>query len=185
MIDVSQFVRFETQFDDIDCGVLDVVVSFWNEGQLIRMYLLHCFALTERYDKNSSLYAGWQDMFDFPSALLKLVATHQTRPLQLFQQQCIAINDKGISVYGPNKALRRRLIHHVMHHEKPLFDTWQALAPSLTREPIGHPHTTWHSARPAGINPPMGHSGPGKTCLWPPACSCWIPRSGARAPSTH
>ena len=52
-IDVSQFVRFETQFGDIDHGVLDVVVSFWHEGQLAHMYLLHYFALTERHDKKA------------------------------------------------------------------------------------------------------------------------------------
>ena len=41
-------------------------------------------------------------MFDFPPALLKLVAIHQKRTIKLFQQQCLAVNDKGISVYGPN-----------------------------------------------------------------------------------
>ena len=61
--------------------------------------------------------------------------------------------DNGISVYGPNKALRRRLIHHVVYHERPLFEAWQTLAPSLSREPIGHPQTTWQWARPEGINP--------------------------------
>ena len=152
-IDVTQFVRFETLFDDIDYGVLDVVVSFRHEGHLVHMYLLHYFALTERYDKNSSLYEGWKDMFDFPPALLKLVATHQERTIKLFLQQCLAVNDKGISVYGPNKALRRRLIHHAVYHEKPLFDAWNALAPSLSREPLGNPHTTWYWARPDGINP--------------------------------
>ena len=190
VIDVSQFVRFETHFGDIDYGVLDVVVSFYSEGQLVHMYLLHYFALTERHDKNSCLYDGWQDMFDFPPALQKLVVTHQGRTIKPFQQQCIAINDKGISVYGPNKALRRRLIHHIAYHEKPLLDAWQAVAPSLSRKPIGHPHTTWQWARPDGINPrskagqPMGPLGPGQTGLWPSACCCWIPRSGARVSST-
>ena len=97
-------------FKDIDYGVLDVTVTFHSEGQLVHLYLLHYFALTERHDKNSCLYDGWQDMFDFPPALQKLVVTHQGRTIQLFQQQCIAINDNGISVYGPNKALRRRLV---------------------------------------------------------------------------
>ena len=69
-------------------------------------------------------------MFDFPPALLKLVATYQERTIKLFLQQCLALNDKGISVYGPNKALRRRLFHHVVYHEKPLCDAWQALAPA-------------------------------------------------------
>ena len=153
VIDVSQFVRFEMHFTDIDYGVLDVAVTFHSEGQLVHMYLLHYFALAERHDKNSCLYDGWQDMFDFPPALQKLVVTHQGRTIQLFQQQCIAINDKGISVYGPNKALRRRLIHHVVYHERPLLEAWQAVAPSLSREPFGHPQTTWQWARPEGINP--------------------------------
>ena len=30
--------------------------------------------------------------------------------MKLFLQQCLAVNDKGISVHGPNEALRRRLI---------------------------------------------------------------------------
>ena len=98
VIEVSQFVRFEMHFTDIDYGVLDVAVTFHSEGQLVHMYLLHYFALTERHDKNSCLYDGWQDMFDFPPALQKLVVTHQGRTIKLFQQQCIAINDKGISV---------------------------------------------------------------------------------------
>ena len=126
-------------------------------------------------------------MFDFPPAPLKLVATHQERTIKLFLQQCLAVDDKEISVYGPNKALRRRLIHHVAYHEKPLFDAWNALAPSLSREPIGNPHTTWHWARPDGINPRqanMGPQGPSKASLWPPTCCCWIPRSGARVPAT-
>ena len=38
-------------FTDIDYGVLDVAVTFHSEGQLVHMYLLHYFALTERHDK--------------------------------------------------------------------------------------------------------------------------------------
>ena len=170
-IDVSQFVRFEMHFQDIDYGVLDVVVTFYCEGQLVHMYLLHYFALTERHDRNSCLYDGWRDMFDFPPALQKLIVTRQGRTIKLFQQQCIAINDKGISVYGPNKALRRRLIHHVVYHEKPLFDAWQAVAPSLPREPIGHPQTTWQWARPDGINPRQANR--------------WVPRDQARLAFGH
>ena len=51
VIEVSQFVRFEMHFTDIDYGVLDVAVTFHSEGQLVHMYLLHYFALTERHDK--------------------------------------------------------------------------------------------------------------------------------------
>ena len=58
VIDVSQFVRFEMHFKDIDYGVLDVTVTFHSEGQLVHLYLLHYFALTERHDKNSCLYEG-------------------------------------------------------------------------------------------------------------------------------
>ena len=47
--------RMETHFDDMDCGVLDVIVSFRHEGHLIHVCLLHFFALTERYDGNSQL----------------------------------------------------------------------------------------------------------------------------------
>ena len=121
-------------------------------------------------------------MFDFPPALLKLVATYQERTIKLFLQQCLAVNDKGLTVYGPNKALRRRLIHHVVYHEKPLFNAWNAQVPSLIREPIGYPHTTWHWARPDGINPRQAN----KWVLRDQARLAFghIPRSGARAPST-
>ena len=152
-IDVTPYVRFETGFNDIDYGVLDVEVSFQQEGYPVHMYLLHYFALTERYDKNGNLPDGWRDQFDFPPALLKLVVIHQGRTINLFMQQCLAINDRGISVYGPNKGLRRRLIYHAIYYEKLLFDAWEAAAPSLTRNPLGSPHTTWYWARPQGINP--------------------------------
>ena len=58
----------------------------------------------------------------------------QTRdlPVASFVQ---AVTDKGVTVNGPNKALRPRLM--VVYHEKPLFDAWNAQVPSLTRELIG------------------------------------------------
>lgn len=126
-IDVTPYVRFETAFDDIDYGVLDVEVAYQQEGHPVHMYLLHYFALTERRDKNGNLCEGWRDQFDFPPALLKLVVIHQERTINLFMQQCLAINDRGINVYGPNKGLRRRLIHHVIYHEKRLFDAWETV----------------------------------------------------------
>lgn len=96
-IDVTHYVRFETGFDDIDYGVLDVEVSFQQSGHPVHIYLLHYFALTERYDKNSNLYDGWRDQFDFPPALLKLVVRHEEtgRTINLFVQQCLAVNDRG------------------------------------------------------------------------------------------
>ena len=110
--DVTPYVRFETGFNDIDYGVLDAEVSFQQEGHPVNMYLLHYFALTEHYDKNGTPVEGWMEQFSFPPALLKLVVRYQGRTINLFLQQCLAINDKGISVYGPNKGLRRRLIYH-------------------------------------------------------------------------
>ena len=164
-IDVTPYVRFETGFNDIDYGVLDVEVSFQQEGHPVNMYLLHYFALTERYDKNGTPVDGWLDQFDFPPALLKLVVLYQGRTINLFMQQCLAINDKGVSVYGPNKGLRRRLIYNVIYHERPLLDAWETTVASLTREPLGSPHTTWYWARPQGINPRQAGcpSGPLKT----------------------
>ena len=48
-----------SKLTDIDYGVLDVTVSFRREGHLIHMYLLHYFALTERYDRNCTLLEGY------------------------------------------------------------------------------------------------------------------------------
>ena len=63
-IDVTPYVRFETAFDDIDYGVLDVEVAYQQEGHPVHMYLLHYFALTERRDKNGNLCEGWRDQFE-------------------------------------------------------------------------------------------------------------------------
>ena len=119
----------------------------------VNMYLMHYFALAEHYDKNGTPVEGWAEHFSFPPALLKLVVRHQSRTINVSVQQCLAINDKGISVYGPNKGLRRRLIYHVLYHERPLLATFDSKLNSLTREPLGCPHTTWFWARPHGVSP--------------------------------
>ena len=112
------------------------------------------------------LSKGGLRIFFFPPALLKLVVRHNSR--SIFSQQCLAINDKGISVYGPNKGLRRRLIHHLLYHERPLLDTFDSKVNSLTREPLGCPHTTWFWARPHGVSPRQ--------------TGCWVLRDQIRRP---
>ena len=131
----------ETNFADIDYGVLDIQVYFMN------VYLLHYFALTPEYNKNETAVEGWAENFSFPPAFLKMVVRYQGRTINVFVQYCLAVNDKGISVYGPNKGHHRRLIYHALYHERPLLEVFDAKVISLSREPLGNPHTTWSWAR--------------------------------------
>ena len=134
-IDVTAYVRFETGFDDIDYGVLDIQVYFRHGKQRVNVYPLHYFALTQEYPKTGRAVEGWAENFAFPPALLKLIVRYEGRTINVFVQHCIAINDKGISIYGPNKGYRRRLIHHVLYHERPLLEEFDSKVPSLPRDP--------------------------------------------------
>ena len=144
-VDVTPYVRFETGHDDINYGVLDIQVCFMHEGRNTNVYLLHYFALAEDYDKNGTLVHGWDENFVFPPALSKMVARYQGRTIYVFVQYCLAVNNKGISVYGSNKGYRRRLIHHVLYHERLLLGIFEARVTSLSRERVGHPPVTWSS----------------------------------------
>ena len=105
-VDVTPYVRFETGHDDIDYGVLDIQVSFQHEGRRTNVYLLHCFALAENYAKYAAVVPGWMDSFDFPPALAKMRVWHQERWINVCVPHCVAVNDRGISVYGSNKGYR-------------------------------------------------------------------------------
>ena len=50
-VDVTNYVRFEEQLEDIDYGVLDIQLTFRHEGHLFDVYLVHAFALAETYPK--------------------------------------------------------------------------------------------------------------------------------------
>ena len=158
-VDVTPYVRFETGHDDINYGVLDIQVCFMHEGRNTNVYLLHYFALAEDYDKNGTLVHGWDENFAFPPALSKMVVRYQGRTINVFVQYCLTVNNKGISVYGSNKGYRRRFIHHVLYHERLLLDVFEARVTSLSREPLGHPPTTWSWARPHGVSPRQPRSG--------------------------
>ena len=87
----------------MNCGVLDIQVSFQHEGRHTNVYLLHCFALAENYAKCSAVVPGWMDSFDFPPALAKMIVRFQERSTDVCVPHCVAVNDRGISVYGSNK----------------------------------------------------------------------------------
>ena len=116
----------EERHDDIDYGVLDIQVSFQHEGSHTNVYLLHFFALAENYGKCAAVVPGWMDSFAFPPALAKMRVWYQERWINVCVQHCVAVNDRGISVYGSNKGCRWRLVRHILYHERQLlelFDT--------------------------------------------------------------
>ena len=163
-VDVTPYVRFETGHNDIDYGVLDIQVSFQHEGRHTSVYLLHCFALAENYPKCAAVVPGWMDNFDFPPALAKMIARYQERSINVCVPHCVAVNDRGISVYGSNKGYRWRLVRHILYHERQLLELFETRVAALSRTPIGHPPVTWSWARPQGVSPrQMG---------------CWAQRDG-------
>ena len=62
-VDVTSYVRFETNFADIDYGVLDIQVYFTHEGSPVNAYLLHYFAFTQDYDKCGRAVEGRAENF--------------------------------------------------------------------------------------------------------------------------
>lgn len=152
-VDVTAYVRFEENVGDIDYGVLDVQTTFHHAGSLMNVYIVHCFALAESHPKCSAVVQGWVDGFAFPPPLTKMRAQHQDRWINVFLQQCIAINDRGVSVYEPNKGYRWRMVHHILYHEEQLLDFFANNVPAFTRSPVGHPPVTWSWMRPQGAVP--------------------------------
>ena len=153
-----------TGHDDIDYGVLDIQVSFQHEGRHTSVYLLHCFALAENYPKCASVVPGWMDNFDFPPALAKMIVWHQDRSINVCVPYCVAVNDRGISVYGSNKGYRWRLVRHILYRERQLVKLFETRVTALSRTPIGHPPVTWSWARPQGVSPRQ--------------VGCWAQRDG-------
>ena len=150
-IDVSAYVRLEEGLSDIKYGVLDIQVNFHHEGSLMNVYLLHFFALAENYGKCAAVVPGWIDGFSFPPALAKIRVRYQERWINVCAQQCVAINDRGISVYGSNKGYRWR--HHILYHEQPLLALFETHVDAFSRSPIGYPPVTWSWMRPPGVAP--------------------------------
>ena len=152
-VDVSAYVRLEETCQDIHYGVLDIQVNFHHEGSLMNVYMLHFFALEENYPRCAAGVQGWKDGFPFPSALTKMRVKYQERWINVCTQQCLAINDRGVSVYGSNKGYRWRMVHHILYHEQPLLSLMANNAAALSRSPIGWPPVTWLWMRPPGVAP--------------------------------
>ena len=165
-VDVTPYVRFETGHSDIDYGVLDIQVSFQHEGRHTSVYLLHYFALAENYPKCGAVIAGWVDNFDFPPALAKMIVRYQERTINVCVQYCLAVNDRGISVYGSNEGYRWRLVRHILYHERQLLELFDTRVAASSRTPVGHPPVTWSWARPQGLSPRQ--------------TGCWAQRHGPR-----
>ena len=152
-VNVSAYVRYEDQCPDIHYGVLGIQVNFHHEGSLMNVYMLHFFALEENHPRCSAVVQGWKDGFPFPSALSKMRVMYQDRWINVCTPQCVAINDRGVSVYGPNKGCRWRMVHHILYHEQPLLTLVNSNVAALSRSPIGWPPVTWSWTRPAGVAP--------------------------------
>ena len=152
-VDVSAYVRFEETLPDIQYGVLDIQVNFHHQDNLMNVYFLHFFALAENYPRCAAAVPGWQDGFNFPPALTKMRVQYQERWINVCTQQCVAINDRGISVYGSNKGYRWRLVHHILYHEQPLLALMESKVDAFSRSPIGSPPVTWSWMRPPGVAP--------------------------------
>ena len=152
-VDVSAYVRLEDKWPDIHYGVLDIQVNFHHEGNLMNVYMLHFFALAENYPRCSAIVQGWKDGFTFPPALTKMRVLFRDRWINVCTQQCLAINDRGVSVYGSNKGYRWRMVHHILYHEEPLLALTNSNVAHLPRSPIGWPPFTWSWMRRPGIAP--------------------------------
>ena len=99
---------------------------------------------------SGSRLEGW---LSFPAALSKMRVMYQDRWINVCTPQCVAINDRGVGVYGPNKGRRRRMVHHILYHEQPLLTLMNSNVAALSRSPIGWPPVTWSWMRPAGVAP--------------------------------
>ena len=139
-VNVSAYVRLEDDCPDIHYGVLDVQVNFHHEGNLMNVYMLHFFALEENYPTCAAVVQGWKDGFAFPPALTKMRVWYRDRWINVCAQQCVAINDRGVSVYGSNKGYRWRMVHHIISFtmNSPCWRSWTAmLLPSRGRQLVG------------------------------------------------
>ena len=87
-VDVTNFVRFELNHEDIRYGVLDLVVQFPYKGQRVQCYLLHFFPVDTVTQNVKSPFPAWTEGFEFPPALLKLRASIEGTILPLSRHTC-------------------------------------------------------------------------------------------------
>ena len=69
-VDVTVFVRFELDHQDIRYGVLDLIVTFVYRGRRERCYLLHFFPVDAVKENVHTPFPEWTEGFEFPPALL-------------------------------------------------------------------------------------------------------------------
>ena len=129
-VNVTQFVRFELERNDIRYGVLDVTVQCSYRGGRAQCYLLHFFPVDSVKEKCKPTDPEWTEGFSFPPALQKLTISHEGSTIQLFHQECIAINTRGATIYGANRSYLRRMMLRIKYHEEPLLVYLAELAPS-------------------------------------------------------
>ena len=132
-VDVTDFVRFELDHQDIRYGVLDLIVTFVYRGRRERCYLLHFFPVDAVKENVHTPFPEWTEGFEFPPALLKLRAVIDDAIIPLYHQGCIAINTRGATIYGTKRTRLRRLILHIQHHESHLLTV---LAEAVSARPI-------------------------------------------------
>ena len=112
-VDVTDFVRFELDHQDIGYGVLDLIVTFVYPGRRERCYLLHFFPVDAVKENVHTPFPEWTEGFEFPPALLKLRAVIDDAIIPLYHQGCIAINTRGATIYGTKRTRLRRVILHI------------------------------------------------------------------------
>ena len=132
-VDVTDFVRFELDLQDIRYGVLDLIVTFVYRGRRERCYLLHFFPVDAVKENVHTPFPEWTEGFEFPPALLKLRAVVDDAIIPLYHQGCIAINTRGATIYGTKRTRLRRMILHIQYHESHLLNV---LAEAVSARPI-------------------------------------------------
>ena len=132
-VDVTDFVRFELDHQDIRYGVLDLIVTFVYRGRRERCYLLHFFPVDAVKENVHTPFPEWTEGFEFPPALLKLRAVVDDAIIPLYHQGCIAINTRGATIYGTKRTRLRRMILHIQHRESHLLTV---LAEAVSARPI-------------------------------------------------
>ena len=68
--------------------------------------------------------------------------------MQLYHQGCIAINTRGATLYGSNRAYLRRMITHVEYHEEPLLAHLASIVPARVASQETDPLNAFLQRRP-------------------------------------
>ena len=143
-VDVTDFVRFELDHQDIRHGVLDLIVTFVYRGRRERCYLLHFFPVDAVKENVHTPSQNGQKGLNFRQHCSKLRAVIDDGAIiPLYHQGCIAINTRGATIYGTKRTRLRRMILHIQHHESHLADTpLFSLPSSASRLLVHHRQTT-------------------------------------------